>query len=93
MSTKGQYASNSSIVQQIGVSNEKAAWRVSEVWGGNFSIVDASSGGITGAGLLPLLPFRGYSFRSSREVDALCLWEEGEVEGFEGGDGDLDASE
>ncbi len=57
------------------------------------SIVDVSLAVTTEVGLLRLVPFRRWSFRSSREADALRLRDgKGREESFED-DGDLDASE
>lgn len=73
LSTRGQYALKSSAVQWIGALSKKTASRVSGVWGGSFSIVDATSDSTNGVGLLRLVPFRRCFLSLSKGAEALRL--------------------
>ena len=86
----------------MNISNEKAAWRVSEIWENNFNIVDVSFEVTIGTNLLRLIFFRRDFFFLSKKTKALRLKEiereiereiKREIENFEGDDGDLNALE
>ena len=100
LSIRGQYASNSSVVQRMSLFNRNIAWRVSMIFGDNFIIVN-SSGVTVETTLMRLILLRD----PSREIETRRLWEiDREVEREVGrkvkdfeenddDDGDLDASE